>query len=98
MLCFLKFLDIVSCIESSVFLCLNYSPFSLIFSFIETELQERAFNLSLAALLGSEIYNFGELVSAFPVGDECVKSITKALKFRVKYFKVGNNVVSSLLR
>lgn len=94
----MKFLDIVSCIESSVFLCLNYSPFSLIFSFIETELQERAFNLSLAALLGSEIYNFGELVSAFPVGDECVKSITKALKFRVKYFKVGNNVVSSLLR
>lgn len=26
------------------------------------EQQERAFNLSLAALLGSDIYNFGELV------------------------------------
>ena len=26
------------------------------------EQQERAFNLALAALLGSDIYNFGELV------------------------------------
>ena len=26
------------------------------------ELRQRAFNLSLAALLGNEVYNFGELV------------------------------------
>lgn len=30
---------------------------------LEQELQQRAFNLSLAALLGNEVYNFGELVS-----------------------------------
>ncbi|XP_057312291.1 26S proteasome non-ATPase regulatory subunit 13-like [Hydractinia symbiolongicarpus] len=29
----------------------------------EKELQERAFNLSLAALLGSDVYNFGELLA-----------------------------------
>lgn len=29
----------------------------------EVELQQRAFNLSLAALLGSEVYNFGELLA-----------------------------------
>lgn len=28
----------------------------------ESDLQQRAFNLSLAALLGNEVYNFGELV------------------------------------
>ena len=31
-------------------------------SFSEREQEERAFNLALAALLGSDIYNFGELV------------------------------------
>jgi len=31
--------------------------------FPEQELKERAFNLSLAALLGNEIYNFGELLA-----------------------------------
>ncbi len=30
--------------------------------FSARELKERAFNLSLAALLGNEVYNFGELV------------------------------------
>lgn len=29
----------------------------------ESELQQRAFNLSLAALLGNEVYNFGELLA-----------------------------------
>ena len=29
----------------------------------ESELQQRAFNLSLAALLGSDVYNFGELLA-----------------------------------
>ena len=32
------------------------------FLFTEAELQQRAFNLSLSALLGHEVYNFGELV------------------------------------
>ena len=29
------------------------------------DLQQRAFNLALAALLGNEVYNFGELVRVF---------------------------------
>ena len=31
-------------------------------NYVEADLQQRAFNLSLAALLGNEVYNFGELV------------------------------------
>ena len=34
----------------------------LLLYFLEKDLQQRAFNLSLAALLGNEVYNFGELV------------------------------------
>lgn len=37
--------------------CMDISQIS------ETELQQRAFNLSLAALLGNEVYNFGELLA-----------------------------------
>lgn len=53
------------------------------------ELQERAFNLSLAALLGNEIYNFGELLAHDVL--EYLKSTQHAWLIDVLYaFNSGN--------
>jgi len=44
----------------------EYNIFTVI---TEAEQQERAFNLGLAGLLGSKVFNFGELVSILFVHD-----------------------------
>ena len=48
---------------------------------------ERAFNLGLAAILGSGVYNFGELVSV----DFCVNKATQIVIYFWFYYQIPEN-------
>ena len=55
--------------------------------FVAGEQLERAFHLSLAALLGEGVYNFGELVSWYPCVTICWKSLPSVSLYVTKQRK-----------